>query len=64
MPPLPPEVSQAQRRVARGFALLLGLRWITDPDEPIPFAGEFADAWCEVGRGEALKARQALKKGV
>jgi hypothetical protein len=41
-----PEVPQHLALVMRGFLRLLGLRWLTTPGAPAPFARAFAAPWC------------------
>jgi len=35
--------------VRTGFALLVGLRWLSYPGQPVTFTREFAVAWCDAG---------------
>jgi hypothetical protein len=51
-----------EKKLAVGFALLLGLNWIREPDEPAPFTRRFAAAWCGVSEREAAGALQALRR--
>jgi len=64
LPRLPSAARDSTRKVASGFALLLGLRWLTEgPGEPAPFARSFAAVWCGIGEraaGEAIRELLAL----
>jgi hypothetical protein len=46
LPPVPPATPPSSvHKVAKGFGLLLGLRWLRSPGEPTPFARSFAESW-------------------
>jgi hypothetical protein len=60
LPPLPPGVAASVCRVADGFRLLVGLRWIHEPGEPTPFTRGFAKFWCAVGERQAGEAISVL----
>ena len=61
--PMPPALARppSVRRVADGFRLLLGLRWLADPGAATPFTREFAAAWCGVSWRTAGNAIAALR---
>ena len=56
LPPLPAGPPHLAR-VARGFALLVGLRWLRFPDQAVGFARDFAAAWC----GPGISPKQAYE---
>jgi hypothetical protein len=63
LPPLPAGIVPSFRKVAEGFRLLLGLRWLREPGTPAPFTRRFVAAWSEVGEraaGEAICGLVAL----
>jgi Bifunctional DNA primase/polymerase, N-terminal len=65
LPNIPAKSSATLRKVREGFELLLGLRWLRDPDTATPFTRLFASAWCGVGErlaGEAIA--ELLRLGV
>jgi CRP-like cAMP-binding protein len=62
MPRLPARATREARRVAAGFKLLLGLRWLHDPGEPAPFTFKFIAAWCGVTQMAARRALGELVK--
>lgn len=39
--------SPSVRAVRDGFALLVGLRWLSNPGQPVTFSRSFAAAWCD-----------------
>jgi hypothetical protein len=62
LPPCPPDVTEAVRKVYEGFRLLvqcknLVLKWA---DQPTVFAGTFIAAWCGVSYPTAHYARKTL----
>ena len=64
LPSLPDNATPATRRVAAGFRLLAGLRWLTHSHLPVPYTRTFAAAWCGVGEATAGKAiTTALEHG-
>lgn len=66
MPPLPEGTPASVGKVADGFALLVGLRWLVEaPGEPVVFSHRFAAAWSGVALETASKAiRAMLRLGV
>lgn len=62
MPPLPDTVDDVVRDVARDFELLLGLRWLTHPGEPMPFARKLAGPWSGRSPKQAYRAIGVLEK--
>lgn len=60
MPAVPSTEPDYVHRVAHGFSLLVGLRLLTDPEVPAPFAAGFAGAWCQVNKKYAWKATARL----
>jgi hypothetical protein len=57
---LPRDATVTMRRVAAGFELLLGLRWVAEPGEPAPFTRRAAALWCGITEDAAMKAIDAL----
>ena len=63
LPALPSDAPQAPRRVAEGFALLLGLRAAHFGDlAPAPFSWRFASAWTGVSHRHAGAALTYLQR--
>lgn len=58
---LPFDAPQHVRRVAEGFTLLLGCRWLYRAGEPAPLTRRFASAWCGVSEKQAEFAIRYLK---
>lgn len=62
MPGLPSNAPEPVRRVAEGFAFLVGVRRSLDAeDRGTPFGRKFAAAWCGVTEKQARDATIALK---
>jgi len=60
-PALPKKVRDSTRAVWQGFLLLLGVRWLHTPEQPVIYNRNFAAAWCPCGTtprlaGEAITA--------
>lgn len=63
LPRLPANTRDSVVKVAEGFRLLLGLRWLREPATSAPFTRSFAAAWCQLGEraaGEAITDLRAL----
>src|SRR3989344_658285 len=61
MKPLPADATDIERKVYDGFRLLLGCKWRYSPNEPTPFARNFAAAWCGVSVAQVRSAIKALQ---
>jgi hypothetical protein len=62
LPNLPEEVPSYVRVAARGFALLVGLRWADYDHRPVAFSTRFCAVWCGLTLGQARKAITALEE--
>jgi hypothetical protein len=49
-------LTAAVAKVARGFELLVGLRWLTYPNQPVTFGRNFAGPWSGVSVATAYAA--------
>lgn len=65
-----PGLSDDERRVLAGFALLLGLRLAAGDNDPAPFTRRFGSEWCamperrfERAKGELIRRRLLVKVG-
>ena len=61
LPPLAADATAETRRVTDGFALLVGLRWLTHHGQPVPYTLDFAAAWSGVTK---YAARNALNSAL
>jgi hypothetical protein len=53
--------TRKQQAALEGFALLLGLRWLTHYGQPVPYGKHFAAAWCDTAASTAQLALNAMK---
>lgn len=61
MKPLPAGATDVERKVYDGFRFLLGCKWRYSPNEPTPFARNFAAAWCGVSVAQVRSAIEVLQ---
>lgn len=60
LPPLPEGIAPSVAAAREGFALLAGLWWLTNPNEPLIYAKRFVGSWCGISATTALGATKTL----